>query len=208
MATCPAGHDSATADYCDTCGLVIEAPTAALPAVAPATPAGSRAETCAACGEPRFGRFCEACGHDDALPPPPRFTTGGGAAPAGADFPGTAHPSSATARPTASGSDRPAAGTWTAVVRADRAWFDEVRRREGPDAAAVEFPRYHLERRFPLVGPQVAIGRRSRSRGTNPEIDLSGPPLDPGVSAQHALLLARPDGGWEVVDLYVDGVAA
>jgi len=47
----------------------------------------------------------------------------------------------------------------------------------------------------------VAIGRRSRSRGTNPEIDLSGPPLDPGVSAQHALLVARSDGGWDLVDL-------
>jgi hypothetical protein len=87
------------------------------------------------------------------------------------------------------------------VVRADRAWFEEVRRRDGPDAAAVDFPRYCPDRRFELAGDQVAIGRRSRSRGTAPEIDLSGPPLDPGVSAQHALLLARPDGGWELVDL-------
>jgi hypothetical protein len=90
---------------------------------------------------------------------------------------------------------------WTAVVRADRHWFDEVRGRNGPDADRVEFPRYCPERRFELTGTQVAIGRRSRSRGTNPGIDLSGPPLDPGVSAQHALLVARADGGWEVVDL-------
>jgi hypothetical protein len=93
------------------------------------------------------------------------------------------------------------ANGWNAVVRADRQWYDEVRRREGPDAADVEFPRYCPERRFELTGNQVAIGRRSRSRGTNPEIDLSGPPLDPGVSAQHALLLSRPDGGWDLVDL-------
>jgi pSer/pThr/pTyr-binding forkhead associated (FHA) protein len=90
---------------------------------------------------------------------------------------------------------------WTAVVRADRAWYDEVRRQRGPDVDRVEFPRYCPDRRFVLTGGQVAIGRRSRSRGTNPEIDLSGPPLDPGVSAQHALLVAGPDGGWELVDL-------
>jgi hypothetical protein len=219
VATGPAGHASATDDYCDTCGLVIAAPAAPPPgprsAPPPAGPAGG--DTCAACGAERGGRFCEECGHDAALPPPPQFTTGGGGAPAGSDFPGTSLPDSAplpghrlTHPPTGSGpahrraetwSPAQAAATWTAVVRADRAWFDEVRRREGPDAAAVEFPPYCPERRFVLTGAQVAIGRRSRSRGTNPEIDLSGPPLDPGVSAQHALLLARPDGGWDVVDL-------
>jgi hypothetical protein len=90
---------------------------------------------------------------------------------------------------------------WTVVVRADREWYEEVRRRDGPDAATVEFPPYCPERRFVLSGFQVEIGRRSRRRGTNPQIDLSGPPLDPGVSAQHALLVARSDGGWELVDL-------
>ena len=45
----------------------------------------------------------------------------------------------------------------------------------------------------------MAIGRRSRTRGTAPDIDLAG--LDPGVSATHALLVARPDGGWDLVDL-------
>jgi hypothetical protein len=209
--TCPAGHDSATEDYCDTCGLAIETSTAALPAVPAAAAAAADVDTCAACGAPRAGRFCEECGHDAALPPPPQFATGGGAAPATAlpsDTPGPGGESwaggSRPGRHSAeeySGPLRRAGRSWTAVVRADRAWFDEVRRRDGPDAASVEFPRYCPERRFALSGSQVAIGRRSRSRGTDPEIDLSGPPLDPGVSAQHALLLARPDGGWEVVDL-------
>lgn len=87
------------------------------------------------------------------------------------------------------------------MVRADRTWFEEVRRRDGPDVATVEFPRYCPERWFVLAGREVEIGRRSRSRGTHPQIDLSGPPLDPGVSAQHALLVARDDGGWDLVDL-------
>lgn len=99
------------------------------------------------------------------------------------------------------GVPQPPRPTWIAVVRADRSRFDEVRRLNGPDAADLEFPRECPERRFVLSGPRVAIGRRSRARGTNPEIDLSEPPLDPGVSAQHAELLSRPDGGWELVDL-------
>ncbi len=87
------------------------------------------------------------------------------------------------------------------VATADQAWFAEVRGREGPDVAAVQFPHYCPPRTFALTGPQMTVGRRSRSRGVDPEIDLSGPPLDPGVSTQHAVLLARPVGGWELVDV-------
>jgi hypothetical protein len=91
-------------------------------------------------------------------------------------------------------------GEWSALVRADRSWFDEVRQRNGPDAKTLEFPEDCPERRVILSGARLAIGRRSLSRGIEPDIDLSGPPPDPGVSAQHALLLAR-SGRWELVDL-------
>lgn len=171
VATCVEGHQSAATDYCDVCGMAL-APAAPQPTVVlPAAPAS--ATTCANCGAARDGRFCEECGHDATTPAPipaPRQATP--EVPAG----------------------------WSAVVRADLTWFEEVRRREGPDAAALEFPRYYPELRFELAGTQLAIGRRSRSRGTDPDIDLSGPQLDPGVSAQHALLLAAPDG-WQLVDL-------
>jgi pSer/pThr/pTyr-binding forkhead associated (FHA) protein len=56
------------------------------------------------------------------------------------------------------------------------------------------------ERRFELAGQQMVIGRRSRSRGVTPDIDLFGPPEDPGVSHLHALLVPH-EGGWAVVDL-------
>jgi pSer/pThr/pTyr-binding forkhead associated (FHA) protein len=46
----------------------------------------------------------------------------------------------------------------------------------------------------------MRIGRRSPSRGLEPEIDLSGPPADPGVSHLHAVLIADEDGGWTVFD--------
>jgi hypothetical protein len=172
--TCPAGHDSATTDYCDDCGVPMGAPSGADPTATTGLGAVAPAEKrCPACGEPREGRFCEVCGHDADRPAP---------APAAAPV-------------------HPAAAVWTAVVRADREWFDRVRERGGSGAAALEFPPFCPERRFVLSGPQLAIGRRSRSRGVEPEIDLSGPPLDPGVSTLHALLLPGPDGAWQLVDL-------
>jgi FHA domain len=57
------------------------------------------------------------------------------------------------------------------------------------------------KRHFALNGSQLLIGRRSRSRGIEPDIDLTGPPEDPGVSHTHALLVANPDGGWSLVDI-------
>jgi pSer/pThr/pTyr-binding forkhead associated (FHA) protein len=46
----------------------------------------------------------------------------------------------------------------------------------------------------------MRIGRRSAARGLEPEIDLTGPPADPGVSRLHAVLIAGPDGGWTLLD--------
>jgi len=89
---------------------------------------------------------------------------------------------------------------WTAVVASDRAYFEDVVAAGGPDAATLEFPAYCPERRFRLAGPEMRIGRRSVSQGLEPEIDLTGPPTDPGVSRLHAVLIAEPDGGWVILD--------
>jgi pSer/pThr/pTyr-binding forkhead associated (FHA) protein len=86
------------------------------------------------------------------------------------------------------------------VVGADRAYYERVQAVTGPEGAAVTFPSYCAERRFQLVGNQMRIGRRSVSRGLSPEIDLTGPPADPGISRLHAVLIAMPDGGWAVLD--------
>jgi hypothetical protein len=89
---------------------------------------------------------------------------------------------------------------WTAVVSCDRAYYENVQAASGPEAAAVPFPSYYAERRFRLTGNQMRIGRRSVSRGIDPEIDLTGPPADPGISRLHAVLIAVPDGSWTVLD--------
>ena len=86
------------------------------------------------------------------------------------------------------------------MVTADRAYYDRVLAAGGPDAGTLDFPAYCPERRFRLTGTEMRIGRRSASRGLEPEIDLSGPPADPGVSHLHAVLIAEPGGGWAVLD--------
>ena len=85
-------------------------------------------------------------------------------------------------------------------MASDYAYFDDVVAAGGPDAATLKFPGYCPERRFRLAGPEMRIGRRSASQGLEPEIDLTGPPTDPGISRLHAVLIAELDGSWAVLD--------
>ena len=189
MALCPAGHESAADDYCDACGRRMgEAPTGGEPT--PNAPAGSapRQPSCPVCHTPRSGRFCEVCRFD--------FVTGAPTALA----PGPDGPPASSTGPIASADG----AAWSAVVTADRAYFDRVIATGGPGAADIPFPVYYSERRFVLgqsrAGEEKRIGRHSASRGIEPEIDLTGPPTDPGVSRLHAVLIGQPEGGWAVLD--------
>ncbi|MGX1882575.1 FHA domain-containing protein [Streptomyces sp. NPDC055287] len=94
----------------------------------------------------------------------------------------------------------PAPAGWTATVGPDREYFMAMMQRSGPDAAGLNLPAYSPEQQRPLTGNQVTIGRRRHSTGEAPDIDLSVPPEDPGVSHQHAVLVQQPDGSWAVVD--------
>ncbi|OAA27009.1 FHA domain-containing protein [Frankia sp. EI5c] len=90
--------------------------------------------------------------------------------------------------------DAPALGTWEAVVEAEREYYDSG------DDHRVPFPAFYPRRVFALTDSQMLIGRRSESRGINPEIDLSGAPEDPGISRAHATLERMPDGTYAVRD--------
>jgi serine/threonine protein kinase len=90
---------------------------------------------------------------------------------------------------------------WTAVITADRAYYDSVQEAGAPDARRIVFPEDFTERRIPLTGTEIRIGCRSTTTGIEPEIDLKGPPRDVGVSRLHAKLVATPDGAWTVTDL-------
>ncbi|GGU33383.1 FHA domain-containing protein [Streptomyces daghestanicus] len=91
-------------------------------------------------------------------------------------------------------------GTWTATIGPDREYFMAMMQRSGPEAAGLNLPAYSPEQQRPLTGNQLTIGRRRHSTGDTPDIDLSVPPEDPGVSHQHAILVHQPDGSWAVVD--------
>ncbi|MER5556042.1 FHA domain-containing protein [Streptomyces sp. NPDC002793] len=91
-------------------------------------------------------------------------------------------------------------GSWKAVIGPDRDYFLAMMQRSGPEATGLNLPAYSPEQHLPLTGSQITIGRRRHSTGESPDIDLSVPPEDPGVSHQHAVLVGQPDGSWAVVD--------
>jgi FHA domain len=73
--TCPSGHESETADYCDRCGAPIGSRGATM--VLPVgdeldTSPSIRREPCPKCGAVRSGddRYCEGCGYDFESPTP------------------------------------------------------------------------------------------------------------------------------------------
>ncbi len=96
-------------------------------------------------------------------------------------------------------------GTWTAVVGADREYYNSVWAADVPPEEIISFPEGAVERRFTLSGSELLIGRRSVRKGIHPQIDLTappgGPPTDTGVSRLHAKLVTGADGGWSVIDL-------
>lgn len=159
MPTCPDGHATDATDYCTVCGLPVE------------PPAPAAATSCPACGASISGRFCESCGHDSALPAPPKMEAASSAAEIQVQ--------------------------WTAVVAADKEYYKRVIARGGPDT--VEFPEVFPERRIRLYD-NTLIGRGNRRQGIEPGIDLGINPIDRGVSTQHAVLQLR-DSGLTITDL-------
>jgi hypothetical protein len=146
------------------------------------------------------------------LPPPSQPAQGTGRRPApdrGDDWPQPTGPDRGDDWPQAvpeNGDDwpqavpPPAPAGWAITIGPDRDYFLAMMQRSGPEAAGLNLPAYSPEQQRPLSGNQVTIGRRRHSTGEAPDIDLSVPPEDPGVSHQHAVLVQQPDGTWAVVD--------
>jgi hypothetical protein len=96
--TCPKGHASTTDDFCDTCGVRIDATVAVAP------PPSAAAASCPHCGAPQStgaGRFCEDCGYDHSTGKVPVLDT---------------------APPTVVS---PVTAGWTATIAVDREYFEE-----------------------------------------------------------------------------------
>jgi hypothetical protein len=223
--TCPAGHESATDDYCDVCGVSL-APAAGAPPAA-ASPAGSATpggRACANCGAPHEPGdvFCEVCGLDFATgelpqPPPPAqpldepeddaVTPPGPDAAAKAEAPRA--PAAPDAEANAEAPRAPATPDAEANAEAPRApaqgdWYIEVepdrdwfdRNEAEGTTGSVAFPEDTTPWQLMLTGEEVLVGRRSETRTAQPDLEIE----DPGVSRRHALLRRQPDGSWVVVD--------
>jgi hypothetical protein len=83
---------------------------------------------------------------------------------------------------------------WEALIFCDREFFEMT---AGGD---LQFPPTRGETVIRLDSAEVTIGRFSSSRGDRPDIDLSTPSADPGVSHEHAVLNRRADGTWSITD--------
>ena len=196
-AVCPAGHTSASEDYCDVCGMPIEAAAAAggrppappdppnhAPATVAAGPAALTGPTCPHCATVNLpdALFCENCGYDFTTRTLPRPLT-----------PPTEAPTTdAAPTPGEDGSAPAAAETldWVAEVWIDPAWYEA---QESPDP----MPSPGLPTVVPLHGRSLLVGRTSKSRNIHPAIDCD---TDSGVSRRQAQLTT--DGHrWWVEDL-------
>jgi hypothetical protein len=196
LTICPDGHDSVRGDFCDVCGTRMGgtsglnfgvrgpfAPLVSSSSSSSSAPAGPRTWSPP---EPVSLDESELCDLLASLFEP--------APPAAA-----APPPSPSAPPTVPmPSFTPV--TWSVQVAADRVYYDRMKALRSLADREVTFPAHVSERRIPLTGKQMRIGRRSAARDFDPEIDTAGPPADPGISRLHAVLIAAPDGTWAVID--------
>jgi hypothetical protein len=145
-------------------------------------PTGAAPRACPNCGAANSADalFCEDCGYDFAtgqLPPPPAAIdpiSGRVVAP----------PSTPAQPADLSNVD------WVAEIWVDPDWFTH-------QEAAGACPTSGLPTVVPLKGTVVLIGRRSKSRNINPEIDCTS---DGAISHRHAELIRNGDR-WSVKDL-------
>lgn len=203
-ATCPAGHSSVAEDYCDVCGMPIDAaaPTGVQPATAAPTGSGadvstdapSAAQACPHCSTPNAADalFCESCGYDfttGSMPRPlsPPDAPPGGTAPDAPAAPAPAAPASPAPAPPAGPG---AAFSWVAELWVDPSWYQA---QESPDP----LPSAGLPVVAPLRGSSLLVGRTSKSRSIHPDVDCL---TDSGVSRRQSQLTT--DGSrWWVEDL-------
>src|ERR1700680_1920780 len=174
--TCLNGHVSETTDYCDQCGVPLANRSAAPPAgsmpqarasttpppteveVSPDTKPSVPAEPCPDCQTPRVGSD--------------KFCEGCGH---------TFATGESAAAPAPPRSTSGTAGAWEALAEADLDYFEHTTTEE------IDFPSRYPPRRFVLDQPEISVGRHSPTRGTRPQIDLSGAPEDPALSHLHEI---------------------
>jgi hypothetical protein len=181
---CPRGHASETADFCDQCGGKINGVSLGMVVTsegprfngASGTKSADESTDAAPPSLPNPCPNCRAVNAED-----DRFCES-----CGYDFRAVVAPPAPVSALRMQ--------VWETQVTADRAYYDRL------EANGIPFPAVYPERRFTLSGDRLVIGRRSASRGTRPEIDLSGGPEDVAVSHMHAILISGAHGAWAILD--------
>lgn len=219
MAICPAGHETSAHDFCDTCGLPVQAASqvAAGESAPVEAPSAAQPVICPHCNTPNVADalFCEACGYDfttGSLPETPVVEGPVGDAPAEAaagEVPAAAEPDVLAALaappqepavPTATPAEEAAVAApaplqrpvvdWVAELWIDPDWY-------AAQGSSDPLPSPGLPDIVPLVKEGNLIGRVSHSRGIFPDVDCE---LDTGCSRRHAML--STDGTrWWIEDL-------
>ncbi len=209
MATCPAGHSSNQADFCDVCGLPIGGEPVSTELEAAAEPTQSL--NCPNCATANVADalFCENCGYDFTTGALPTSEASAASAPSpepaaapspAADVPtdGPQAVAAPTAPPAAEQASPSTAPTvlkrppveWIAELWIDPDWY-------AAQGSTDPLPSPGLPDIVPLIKPSSLIGRVSHSRGIFPDVDCE---LDTGCSRRHAMLTT--DGTrWWVEDL-------
>ncbi len=210
---CPDGHTSESTDYCDVCGLPIEAasasgldlgpapnspsPTVPVPG-GTATPGGlsAKEKSCPNCQSvvPADDLFCEVCGYDfttDTAPPPVTHPGGVPVAAPGGDAaviapPATVVPGPGGPPPGGPASAGPPTLTWVAEVWIDPDWYASQESDEPCPSAGMPMV-------MSLWEASVLVGRRSASRNIHPQVDCGA---DHGVSRRHAQLTTDGQRWW------------
>lgn len=213
MATCPAGHPSNQADFCDVCGL----PIGGEPVTTLVTePDPSETLSCPNCATANVADalFCENCGFDFTTGTLPVSETSPSAEPTPVTEAAPAEQSAPTADATAPAEPMtPAESTpvqaaelgspttaptvlkrppveWIAELWIDPDWY-------AAQGSTDPLPSPGLPDIVPLIKPSSLVGRVSHSRGIFPDVDCE---LDTGCSRRHAMLTT--DGSrWWVEDL-------
>jgi hypothetical protein len=188
--TCPDGHQSQSADWCDVCGAPISAGTASKPApsnpVNPFPPPAVGVRACPNCRDqnPADALVCESCGLD--------FATGKAPSnPLVLEPPASRTPAAAASAPSAAQSAA-APVTWIIEQWVDPEWYAL-----NGDASPDPCPTPGLPRTNALREPSALIGRVSNSKGVHPDVDCSS---DTGVSRRQAQLTCDADR-WSIEDL-------
>lgn len=215
MPTCANGHQTSATDYCDQCGSPMGSAEQSQPSSAASSPAPvsqSAGIECPQCQAVNVADalFCEACGFDFLGGPPASAPAGSGSAPAESkgsaagegDTTGEADLDEDTTTATTVVGSHPSApqGPENPSPNVDVEWVVELW--IDPDWYAVQnspdpLPSPGVPETVPLRHRSVLIGRTSRSRNINPDIDCAS---DTGVSRRQAQLTT--DGTrWFIEDL-------